>query len=78
MPRKKKGGHGTHKRVVKLRMVDGASYEGQVDRNRAPSGEGVQTYPNGYRFEGTFVAGKVQGHAVVTSRDGDCFEGQYM
>ena len=78
MPRKKKGGRGAQKRVVKVRMADGASYEGQVDRNRAPNGEGVQTYPNGIRFEGTFVAGKQERHAVVTNRDGDRYDGKYV
>ena len=71
MPRKKKGGRAKEKRMVKVRMADGSCYEGQVDRNRKPNGEGVQTYPNGTRYEGTFVAGKREGHAVMTTRDGD-------
>ena len=59
-------------------MADGASYEGQVDRNRAPNGEGVLTCPNGIRFDGSFVAGKMEGHGVMTSRDGARYEGQVV
>ena len=70
MPRKKKGARGTQKRVVKVRMADGSCYEGQVDRNRKPNGEGVLTSPNGLRFEGSFVAGKMEGHGVFVYANG--------
>jgi hypothetical protein len=78
MAKKKKGGRGAQKRVVKVRMTGGICYEGQVDRNRKPNGEGVLTMPEGFRFEGTFVAGKLGGHAVMTSRDGNRYDGQYV
>jgi hypothetical protein len=78
MPKKKKGGRGAQKRVVKVRLAGGAGYEGQVDRNRTPNGEGVLTCPNGNCFEGTFVAGMLEGHGVMTSLDGIRFEGTFM
>jgi hypothetical protein len=37
MPRKKKGGRGTQKRVVKVRMADGASYVVAMDGGRTGS-----------------------------------------
>jgi hypothetical protein len=78
MPRKKKGGRGKKKRMMKVRMADGSCYEGQVDRNRKPNGEGVLTLgmPAGFRFKGTFVAGLLEGHAVMTSLGGNRYEGQ--
>ena len=34
--------------------------------------------PEGIRFEGTFVAGKLGGHTVMTSRDGERYDGQFV
>ena len=74
--KKKKGGRGTQKRAVKVRMADGACWKGEVDQNRLPHGAGVMTYPGGDRLEGTFVAGAAEGQGYTyVFADGRRYEG---
>ena len=50
-------------------------YEGEVNADAEPHGQGVLAWPNGRRYEGEWRDGQPHGQGVLTRPDGTHFEG---
>ena len=58
-------------------LPNGARYEGEVNVDGQPHGQGVMTWPDGGRYEGKFGGGKFPGEGVYTAPDGTRYAGEY-
>ena len=59
-----------------VEVDDRRSYKGEVNAAGLPHGQGVETWPDGMRYEGKFTRGLPSGEGVVTWPDGRRFEGR--
>ena len=50
-------------------------YEGEVNRNGTPDGQGTMTWPDGGRYEGEWRNGNPHGQGTITFTDGRIYEG---
>ena len=55
---------------------NGMEYQGDVNADGQPHGEGVMAWPNGRRYEGEVRDGKPHGEGVMTWADGRRYEGE--
>ena len=55
----------------------GGRFEGAVNADGQPHGQGVMTVPDGYRYDGEFRYGKRHGQGVYTWPDGTRHEGEW-
>ena len=57
-------------------------YEGECYGDDIANGRGIMTWPNGARYEGAFVSGKMHGKGIMTwgagSYKGDRYEGDFV
>jgi hypothetical protein len=59
--------------------IDGVRclYEGHLDKDGKPSGQGRLTYSNGRFYEGEFENGMIQGQGKMTYPNGETYEGGF-
>ena len=58
--------------------INGGEYEGEVNSNGKPHGQGVWTHPSGRRYEGQCKNGKKHGQGTYTWPDGARYEGEWQ
>ena len=59
-----------------LTFPNGNRYEGEINENQRPHGQGKMTYSNGDTYAGEWKDGLKHGHGVYTFTDGETFEGE--
>ena len=62
--------------VQRMQYDDGAAYEGTF-RNGVQHGHGSYTMPSGFRYEGEWIDGRIQGMGKATYPDGSIYEGHF-
>ncbi len=65
-----------HEAIVELRYDRGGRYRGTV-RDGKPHGNGVYTLADGYRYDGEFVDGQIQGKGEARFTDGAVYRGTF-
>lgn len=53
------------------------AYEGELNPDGLPEGQGTILYPNGDRYEGQWLNGKKHGQGTMTYANGNVYTGQY-
>ena len=55
-----------------------AQYMLEIGNNDEKNGHGVETFPDGSKYDGNFVNGKNQGKGVFTWPDGSKYTGDFI
>ncbi len=63
---------------AKVALASGSEYEGDVDSNGIPNGNGIIKYKNGDIYEGEIINGKANGKGSFTSTNGNKYEGEWV
>lgn len=72
--------HTTSSRVLlerKMTLADGSVYEGPVDAQNLPNGQGKQVYDNGDVFVGFFIQGQKNGIGKLDKKGQYTFYGNF-
>lgn len=64
-------------KVTELKLPNGDTYSGDVNEAGEPHGSGISLDPDGSKYEGGFVDGKMHGIGTYTSRDGGTYNGEF-
>ena len=62
---------------VVFRYATGGTYEGDLDEQLRPHGEGRRVYPDGSTYVGSFRSGLRDGHGVGRDASGDEYDGSW-
>ena len=61
-----------------VRFAAGGLYEGELDAELRPHGEGRRAYTDGSEYAGSFLRGERDGHGTCRELNGDEYEGQWV
>ena len=63
---------------VLFRYATGGQYDGDLDHNLRPHGDGTRAYPSGAKYSGAFVCGMREGNGICREANGDEYDGSWF